>query len=438
MRSGEKLKQANDEMIIEEIVRDKSNIIQHKTLKDIRRRNKFGELLLLGMQCGKTIPIVAIIALVLNSFMHYGTLLNEYQDTIKYTNAMDDVTIHTRHKNETTPPTVFFCHKGDGNGMREDKKVMQSALPDFQFVDLSGIPLNRGYEYRQNLKNRHTNEYDIFMHPMYDLGQGCSTAISTWLLTRFRGEIVVFSSESEYHHPFRRTRAGQHVFGPIQHPLEGDLVLYYLQTVWWDRFQGILSPHVMTKERPKGNRTHFLVYSQSNCIDFRDSAFGLLSTIKAVHYSGRCKGNPPTNDWSNISRVESGISLGNWWENVSFNKSYRFCLVLEHERLHNAYVTEKILMAFAGGCIPIYHGPRIINDLFNEKAFVMWDLENPQNSVDFVRDLESNESLYLAMINEPILSNGTATIEKYFSFSDEIGNGKLKKVIRRKLGLQNF
>jgi len=30
-RSGEKLKQANDEMILEEIVRDKSNIIQHKT-----------------------------------------------------------------------------------------------------------------------------------------------------------------------------------------------------------------------------------------------------------------------------------------------------------------------------------------------------------------------------------------------------------------------
>ena len=31
MRSGEKLKQANDEMNLEEIVRDKSNIIQHKT-----------------------------------------------------------------------------------------------------------------------------------------------------------------------------------------------------------------------------------------------------------------------------------------------------------------------------------------------------------------------------------------------------------------------
>ena len=50
--------------------------------------------------------------------------------------------------------------------------------------------------------------------------------------------------------------------------------------------------------------------------------------------------------------------------------------------------------------------------------------------------LEKNETLYQKMKSEPIAANGNATIEKYFSFSDDIGNGFLKSEMRKKLNVK--
>ena len=117
---------------------------------------------------------------------------------------------------------------------------------------------------------------------------------------------------------------------------------------------------------------------------------------------------------------------------------YGFCVVLEHAVDHSAYITEKIMMAFIGGCIPIYYGPPGIFDIFNEKAFVFYNIIDPQPALDKVKALESNKELYEQMRKEPIAAHGNATIEKYFSFSDEVGNGALKQRTREKLGLRNF
>ena len=52
--------------------------------------------------------------------------------------------------------------------------------------------------------------------------------------------------------------------------------------------------------------------------------------------------------------------------------------------------------------------------------------------------LERNSDLYEKMTKEPILVNGNTTIEQYFSFNDEVGNGALKKEMRKRLGLSNL
>ena len=65
---------------------------------------------------------------------------------------------------------------------------------------------------------------------------------------------------------------------------------------------------------------------------------------------------------------------------------------MEHAVDHSAYITEKIMMAFIGGCIPIYYGPPGIFDIFNEKAFVFYNISDPQPAlVDKVKALESKE-----------------------------------------------
>lgn len=95
-------------------------------------------------------------------------------------------------------------------------------------------------------------------------------------------------------------------------------------------------------------------------------------------------------------------------------------------------------MAYAAGCIPIYYGPETIFDIFNEKSFIFYNISNPQPALDLVKRLEHDLELYDEMMNETIALNGEATIEEYFSFSDEVGNGVLKKRMRKKLGLSNL
>jgi hypothetical protein len=64
------------------------------------------------------------------------------------------------------------------------------------------------------------------------------------------------------------------------------------------------------------------------------------------------------------------------------------------------------------------------------------NVSNPKPALDRIKALEKNASAYLETArNEPILANGVDTIEQYFSFSDHIGNGTLKRKLREKLGM---
>ena len=81
-------------------------------------------------------------------------------------------------------------------------------------------------------------------------------------------------------------------------------------------------------------------------------------------------------------------------------------------------------MAFASGCIPtIYYGPKdFIHTIFNEQAFVYYDIPNP--ALDQVAKLEANRTLYNKMMAEPILANGNSTIDTFFTFKQQV-NDKL-------------
>ena len=48
---------------------------------------------------------------------------------------------------------------------------------------------------------------------------------------------------------------------------------------------------------------------------------------------------------------------------------------------------------------------------------------------------EQNPLEYDKMLNEPILAHGQETLEKYFSWDETVGNGRLKSRIRQMVGL---
>lgn len=77
----------------------------------------------------------------------------------------------------------------------------------------------------------------------------------------------------------------------------------------------------------------------------------------------------------------------------------------------------------------------MIFDIFSKDAFVFYNISEPKKSLALVKALNENHQLYESVLSSPILVNGEDTIEKYFSFNDTVGNGWLKKEIRKKLGL---
>jgi hypothetical protein len=343
------------------------------------------------------------------------------------------VVTHWNDTSRKTPPTIYFCKGDDGNGMRENKQVMRSALPEYRLEDMSKSQKMVG-------RYKDSNEYDIFINPS---SPTCASTVFHWLVTHFNGHVVLFSGESDEEDPVQGANKPKvHGFGPVRTPRTEDITLYYMQLVWWDLFQTALPPLAMTdpSHRPKGKRTNYMIYANSNCVPFREEAVGRLSEFGRVHVGGKCPGRPPrrsSGDRSNLTKIATGVNLRNWWDNTRVYSEYRFCFVMEHVN-HAAYITEKILMAFIGGCIPIYYGASGVFDIFNEKAFIFYNISDPQPALDKMKALESDKELYEQMFQEPIAAHGDATIEKYFSFSDDVGHGVLKQRIRETLGISNL
>lgn len=177
------------------------------------------------------------------------------------------------------------------------------------------------------------------------------------------------------------------------------------------------------------NRTRFLIYAQGHCQDYRDEAFDRLSSINVVYQGGSCGSKT-------INKELANDMIGNSWvTNIEHFSYYRFCLVMENTNKWG-YITEKLLTAFEAGCVPIYYGSQeTVFSMFNRRAFVFYDIENPEPAIEQVRDLERYPSKFAAMQQEPILARGEKTIRKYFSFVEELENAALVRHIWKRMGL---
>mmetsp|Transcript_16848 Transcript_16848/g.25480 ORF Transcript_16848/g.25480 Transcript_16848/m.25480 type:complete len:434 (-) Transcript_16848:61-1362(-) len=357
-----------------------------------------------------------------------------------------DTIVHWNSTDHVTLPTIYTCHGGPDQGFREAKKLFRSVFPEYRIVDLDtfGMKIGQGKPPKLFPPNmlwpNYTNSYDMVIDRFPFIT--CNNVISSWLMSHFNGHFVLFSGESETKHPVNHllgNRKNFHSFGPLVNPTPGDAIITYLQYVWWDQFQNIMTPELLLdgNKRPKGLQETFMVYANSNCVSYREEAVARLSRLGIVHCRGRCFArwvSASNKNQTNIIRFKDKITIRTWSQNVEVYRHYQFCFVMEHDGSHPAYITEKILMAFIAGCIPIYYGPPMIFDIFNEKSFVFYNISNPEPALDRVKALRDDKDLYNSVLSEPIAAN-KEIIEKYFSFNDTIGNGHLKKQLRKRLGL---
>jgi Glycosyltransferase family 10 (fucosyltransferase) C-term len=191
------------------------------------------------------------------------------------------------------------------------------------------------------------------------------------------------------------------------------------------------------RHKPKSSAYRFMVYTNSHCVQFRETAMSYFSDIGAIDVGGSCNGSTSQIRQPNAANVvvaPDHVRSTHWRENFKGMNMYRYCLVLEN-RYADGYISEKILNAFLGGCVPIYYGDRGVYDIFNKNAFIYYDIDNPSAALNRVRQLEANTTAYEEILAQPILAHGNRTIEQYFSLSDDIGNGVLKRRIHEMMGL---
>mmetsp|Transcript_17324 Transcript_17324/g.26242 ORF Transcript_17324/g.26242 Transcript_17324/m.26242 type:complete len:438 (-) Transcript_17324:345-1658(-) len=315
---------------------------------------------------------------------------------------------------------VFLC------GCPVDDR-MQTVFPEFDQVEIKN--------FRKKYK---TTSNDILFYGMYGKchGGGKKRLGIDWMAQNFPGKVIYFNWEAHggdlwdqgtpppraYHLGYVRNTNQS-----VQVTCLAQVLLGKLSTVREQLF--------VRERKPKNLNESFLIYTASNCVPFREEAAAQLSAINTIHYGGRCKGSNATDA---LEQKATPYQAGSWVDNIELYRHYRFCLVMENEFHWRAgYITEKIALAFAAGCVPLYFGWEGIFEIFNPRSFIFYDIHNPKPAFEKVAYLEANQSAYHEMLAEPILKDGNHTINRWFSLSDDVGDGSLKKKIRKTLMLDS-
>ena len=126
----------------------------------------------------------------------------------------------------------------------------------------------------------------------------------------------------------------------------------------------------------------------SNNSEFRERMFKELNDRRYVASGGKCKNNLPGG-----KNVE---------EKAKFLSNYKFNLAMENTN-SPGYVTEKIIQAWAAGCIPIYWGGGgKIGEEFNKDAFIDCDdFSTTKKMLEYLADLEHDRAALEKILSAP-------------------------------------
>jgi hypothetical protein len=307
--------------------------------------------------------------------------------------------------------------------------------------------------------NIHTNttQYDILVYGMHGRCVGQSNGVSNNnindIVTKFNGKILYFNGEpvgdvfDDVSNPeafldrvyqigpyppqperknddilatMRRTQSLQVYFLTMY-----TLVVHHNTTQW----EWLIDP----EKKRRSNQHEAIIYLTSNCSPFRQQAAENLSAVLPLEYGPGCRINTPN---ATLSAVAT--SRANFVQNYKVFSQYRYCLVMENSG-RQGYMTEKIINAYLGGCLPIYYGsPADVYSVFSDQSLIYYDVDDPQPALSLLRQLASNQTLYEERMSTPILRDGLNTINKHFSLYPYIGDGSLNKQIRQMMKLPQF
>lgn len=109
-------------------------------------------------------------------------------------------------------------------------------------------------------------------------------------------------------------------------------------------------------------------------------------------------------------------------------RQYKFMICFENSD-YRGYFTEKPMNAYLGDTVPIYWSNPESQEFFNEKSMVLLKEFNDdavQTAIQRIKELDSNDELYLQTLREPLLKNNTFPEEfSVRSIQEQVNRGLL-------------
>jgi len=297
------------------------------------------------------------------------------EDHVENTNAT--IALHRPQKNRSSTPTeepmdhTQYVHTpGVPIDLRNGTlylfqsayyaiSVYEHLYPEFKdrFHNATLINRNDGKEVERFVLN--STENDVVLHGgSGDCDVRKKKGSALWFDENFKGTMIIINGESWVSLNKWQNSSGsattipknQYHLGHVADGCQSVRVHFMAQEFvrhrdLWDFFRYVSKKPVSTREK-------FLVYTNGHCVDFREEAFDAIAMAnpsQEVEYAAKCFGK--MKNLTNVVKTAKLGRRGRWNGNWKTYNKYRFCIVMENKYLEG-YITEKIMMAFAGGCIP--------------------------------------------------------------------------------------
>lgn len=145
-------------------------------------------------------------------------------------------------------------------------------------------------------------------------------------------------------------------------------------------------------------KTGFCAYVMSNTKNSapeRERIFDALKQYKTIDCGGKWRNN-----------VGGPVA-----DKIAFQSKYKFVLAIENYSAPG-YLTEKFAQAAQSNAVPIYWGDPTITHYINPKAFInCHDFSSIEALVSRIREIDSDDAAYCAMLSEPWFVNGEEPLD---------------------------
>tara|TARA_B110000285_G_scaffold235601_1_gene318529 strand:- start:27833 stop:35488 length:7656 start_codon:yes stop_codon:yes gene_type:complete len=173
-------------------------------------------------------------------------------------------------------------------------------------------------------------------------------------------------------------------------------------------FPNALVEYLNFRENGKWTRDHsdsrrwVVAYSNSHCTPRRekiaDTIAGAGIPVVAI---GKCRGTHPNIKHEPIPLdFKKGIT---WKNNALVLNKFGIVLALENT-ITEGYLSEKLLMAFAAGAVPVYSGAGGADTFFNPNSFIRWKDETKDATVTLIRNILQSRAAWERMRSQPMLA----------------------------------